>query len=146
MIVECRDNIGVEQQLIRGKCYRVESNDKRFYRIKNELGYVGGYTTNRFNVIIGEHTELKKPVPIVIPTKVSENSDLIDKQEHYTNNGIQPIEIMRKNMSKDEYRGFLMGNIIKYPMRYKDKNGIEDLKKAKTYLTWLINDIEERGL
>ncbi|UYB00606.1 hypothetical protein OLACOIGA_00044 [Enterococcus phage vB_Efa29212_2e] len=73
-------------------------------------------------------------------------SDLIDKQDHYTNNGIQPIEIMKANMTKEKYRGFLEGNILKYPLRYEDKNGLEDLKKAKTYLTWLIEDIEERGL
>ncbi|QNL31359.1 hypothetical protein TV54_32 [Enterococcus phage vB_EFaS_TV54] len=73
-------------------------------------------------------------------------SDLIDKQDHYTNNGIQPIQIMKANMTKEEFRGFLEGNILKYPLRYKYKNGLEDLKKAKTYLTWLIEDIEERGL
>lgn len=30
--------------------------------------------------------------------------------------------------------GFVTGNIIKYLVRYKNKNGIEDLKKAKEYL------------
>lgn len=74
------------------------------------------------------------------------DSDLIDNQIHYTVNGIQPIQIMKANMTKEEYRGFLEGNILKYPLRYKHKNGLEDLKKAKTYLTWLIEDIEERGL
>lgn len=74
------------------------------------------------------------------------DNDLIDKQEHYTTNGIQPIQIMKANMTKEAYRGFLEGNILKYPLRYKRKNGLEDLKKAKTYLTWLIEDIEERGL
>lgn len=74
------------------------------------------------------------------------DNDLIDKQEHYTNNGIQPIQIMKANMTKEAYRGFLEGNILKYPLRYKRKNGLEDLKKAKTYLTWLIEDLEERGL
>lgn len=77
---------------------------------------------------------------------VEPKTDLIDKQEHYTNNGIQPIQIMKANMTKEKYRGFLEGNILKYPLRYEDKNGLEDLKKAKTYLTWLIEDIEERGL
>lgn len=73
-------------------------------------------------------------------------SDLIDNKIHYTVNGIQPIQIMKANMTKEGYRGFLEGNILKYPLRYKHKNGLEDLKKAKTYLTWLIEDIEERGL
>lgn len=73
-------------------------------------------------------------------------SDLIDNQEHYTNNGIQPIEIMKANMNLAEYQAFLLGNVWKYTMRYKDKNGLQDIKKAKTYLTWLEADIEERGL
>ena len=34
---------------------------------------------------------------------------------------------------------FLEGNIIKYVTRYKEKNGIEDLKKAKWYLEKLID-------
>lgn len=71
---------------------------------------------------------------------------LIDNQKHYTANGIQPIEIMKANMTIDEYQAFLLGNVWKYTMRYKKKNGLEDIKKAKTYLTWLEADIEERGL
>ncbi len=56
-------------------------------------------------------------------------SDLIDNQKHYTNNGIQPIQIMKANMTKEKYRGFLEGNILKYPLRYEDKDGLKDLKK-----------------
>lgn len=77
---------------------------------------------------------------------VEPKTGLIDKQKHYTNNGIQPIEIMKANMTKEKYRGFLEGNILKYPLRYEDKDGLKDLKKTLTYLTWLIEDIEERGL
>lgn len=67
-------------------------------------------------------------------------SDLIDSQAHYKNQGIEPIELMRKNFSKEEFAGFLQGNVLKYMLRYKDKNGLEDLKKAMTYLTWLIEE------
>lgn len=63
------------------------------------------------------------------------------KQEHYTNNGIEPIEIMRKNFSHDEFVGFCKGNVLKYLLRYKDKNGLEDLEKAKIYLNWLIDEL-----
>lgn len=72
--------------------------------------------------------------------EVNEMSDLIDNQPHYKNQGIEPIDLMRKNFSKEEFAGFLQGNVLKYMLRYKDKNGIEDLKKAKTYLTWLIDE------
>lgn len=36
-------------------------------------------------------------------------------------------------MTPEELRGFLKGNIIKYIDRYQDKNGIEDLNKAREY-------------
>ena len=39
--------------------------------------------------------------------------------------------------------GFLEGNIVKYISRYKSKNGIEDLKKAKWYLDKLIKQKEK---
>lgn len=70
-------------------------------------------------------------------------TDLIDNQTHYKNQGIEPIDLMRKNFSKEEFAGFLQGNVLKYMLRYKDKNGLEDLKKAKTYLTWLIKEEEK---
>ena len=40
---------------------------------------------------------------------------------------------------------FLEGNIIKYVTRYKEKNGIEDLKKAKQYIDFLIKKEVEKG-
>ena len=46
---------------------------------------------------------------------------------------IQPIDYIVKNNLD-----FLEGNIIKYVSRYKQKNGLEDLLKAKKYLELLI--------
>jgi len=54
---------------------------------------------------------------------------------HYKEYKIQPIEFIRVNNI-----GFLAGNIIKYILRYKTKNGLEDLEKAKHYLEMLIED------
>lgn len=71
-------------------------------------------------------------------------SKLIDKQEHYKANGVEPIELMKQNFTKEEYSGFLQGNVLKYMMRFKRKNGVEDLKKALTYLTWLIEQEETK--
>ena len=53
--------------------------------------------------------------------------------KHYKNFAIQPVEFIHKNNL-----GFIVGNIIKYICRYKDKNGIEDLQKAKHYIDILI--------
>ena len=40
--------------------------------------------------------------------------------------------------SHDHNLGFFEGNIVKYVTRWKYKNGVQDLKKAKQYLDKLI--------
>jgi hypothetical protein len=40
---------------------------------------------------------------------------------------------------------YVEGNIIKYVTRYKDKGGLEDLKKAEWYLTRLIKQQENNN-
>jgi hypothetical protein len=44
----------------------------------------------------------------------------------------------------DQEMNFLEGNIYKYVWRYKEKNGIEDLKKARVYLDKLISEVEKK--
>jgi hypothetical protein len=48
-------------------------------------------------------------------------------------------------MDKDDFRGFLKGNIVKYVWRYEDKNGLEDLKKCRWYLDLLIFSMENES-
>lgn len=60
-----------------------------------------------------------------------------DKQiggKHYGNMAIEPVEFAMKNNLD-----FCQSSIIKYVCRFRDKNGIEDLKKAKHYIDILIN-------
>lgn len=40
----------------------------------------------------------------------------------------------------DQSMSFLEGNIVKYLARYKEKSGIEDLRKARWYLEKLIEE------
>jgi hypothetical protein len=63
----------------------------------------------------------------------------IRNQAHYTNFRIQPIEFIANN-----HLDFMQGCIIKYILRYKQKNGLEDLKKAQHYLEMLI-ELEKTG-
>jgi hypothetical protein len=44
----------------------------------------------------------------------------------------------------DQEMDFLEGNILKYLWRYKEKNGVEDLKKARVYLDKLISEVEKK--
>jgi len=53
---------------------------------------------------------------------------------HYTQGNIEVIDFI-----EDQQMDYKEGNIIKYVSRYKFKNGLEDLEKAKWYLQRLID-------
>jgi len=71
-------------------------------------------------------------------------SDKVNHPSHYTQGGIECIEAIKASMSHEEYCGYLKGNTLKYLWRYKAKNGLEDLEKAKVYLGWLIAEQGEK--
>lgn len=58
--------------------------------------------------------------------------------DHYASKAVQPWDAMEAWMTKEAFAGYLHGNCIKYLARYKDKNGIEDLKKCQHCLAKLI--------
>lgn len=52
---------------------------------------------------------------------------------HYKDMPIQPVEYIHKNGI-----GYFEGCVIKYVSRWRKKNGVEDLKKARHFLDLLI--------
>ena len=62
----------------------------------------------------------------------------MDKKErvHHPTHYNKGIEMLDYSYSHN--LDFFEGNIVKYVTRWKEKNGIEDLKKAKSYLDKLI--------
>lgn len=63
---------------------------------------------------------------------------------HYQVGGMQLLDIWKAKLSLEEFKGLCKGNILKYVIRSDHKNGIEDLKKARVYLNWLIEAEEEK--
>ena len=57
---------------------------------------------------------------------------------HYKGMNIQPVEFIHANGI-----GYFEGNVIKYVSRWRNKNGIADLQKAKHYIDLLI-ELETR--
>ena len=53
---------------------------------------------------------------------------------HYKDMAVQPWDVMQTVLSKDEFIGFLKGNVIKYSMRQGKKEGSDDANKAQHYL------------
>lgn len=58
---------------------------------------------------------------------------------HYKDLAIQPVEFIHANQIP-----YMEGNVIKYITRWRNKNGINDLRKARHYIDLLI-ELEERN-
>ena len=70
--------------------------------------------------------------------------DNVNHPEHYAANGsIECIDAIEAQLTPEGYKGFLQGNCAKYLWRWRDKGGIEDLRKCKWYLDRLISSVDE---
>lgn len=74
---------------------------------------------------------VKEEAPVIVP-------DTVNHPSHYTDGGIECIEAIEAQLTNDEYRGYLKGNIAKYIWRERMKGSTESLKKAQWYLERLI--------
>jgi hypothetical protein len=92
----------------------------------------GGYT------LVVPHYNITKILP-VDEYHVSTQEE-IKKPARYNKKG----KLECWDVILDQEMDFLEGNIIKYLWRYKEKNGVEDLKKARVYLDKLISEVEKK--
>ena len=70
----------------------------------------------------------------------------VTKPEHYNKGGIEAIDYIKQQSMQALVTTVLKGNVMKYLHRYKYKNGVEDLRKARQYLDWLIEDMVNERL
>jgi hypothetical protein len=56
---------------------------------------------------------------------------------HYVSMAVQPWEVMEAVMTREEFIGFLKGNIIKYSMRQGKKEDTDDVGKLQHYMAKL---------
>lgn len=71
--------------------------------------------------------------------------DMVNHPKHYkAKNGMEVIDVIEAFTANLEgYEATHTGNVIKYICRWKEKNGLEDLRKAQWYLNRLIENIEK---
>lgn len=67
--------------------------------------------------------------------------DLQVSGNHYKDMPVQPWAVMQAVLTRDEFLGFLKGNIIKYSMRAGRKDGSDDAGKARHYMQKLDEEI-----
>ena len=79
---------------------------------------------------------------------MNDNHDPVHNPAHYAPidvvaedgklTGITPIEFLRGVLTKEQFEGFCLGATLKYLIRYRKKNGLQDLEKAHKFLSWMI--------
>ena len=70
--------------------------------------------------------------------------DPVNSPEHYNKLDVEAIDLIEMSMTKDEFLGYLKGNVLKYIIRYKHKGkDLEDLDKGKWYLQRLRDRIKD---
>ena len=70
--------------------------------------------------------------------------DMVNHPQHYTQGGIECIDALKAaTVGKRGIEALCVANVIKYLWRYEEKNGIEDVRKAKWYIERLLKELEE---
>lgn len=87
----------------------------------------------------------QKRIELGIKTDLKENArikEAVNKPSHYVGNkGLEVKEVLEnfvKNKSGMEAHRWC--SAVEYLLRYAEKNGVEDLKKARKNIDWLIEE------
>lgn len=76
---------------------------------------------------------------------IGQDFDVVNHPSHYTKGNIECIDaIDSATTGKSGIEAVCVANVIKYLWRYEEKNGLEDVKKAKWYLNKLISELESK--
>ena len=130
-----------------GKSYEIEESYDDLYVIVNDAGYdvlvyVGGYDCDyelHYDVIYEDEIQTINAEAI---TDV-DTSDNPVNPSHYKKGDFEVIDVIKvATEGASGIEAVCQGNIIKYVMRYREKNGVTDLKKARWYLDYLIDELE----
>lgn len=105
----------------------------------------------QLKAVMQENLEKNEPPLNLAPdalftSSVITKKDNVNRPSHYCKGGMECIDVIRAAVSNlSGVEAVDVANVIKYVWRYKDKNGLEDLKKAEHYLHWLIEEVEKNG-
>ena len=68
--------------------------------------------------------------------------DVVNSPPHYTAGGIEAIDAIKAAVATaPPVQAVFVANILKYVWRYREKNGKQDLLKARWYLDELIKEV-----
>ena len=112
--------------LSNGKIYKLEYEGADYIKVINNVGDLSTYPSQIFRKLTKQEEE-----------KLGLNNN--KTKPSYYGTGFDVIDFCQKNNLD-----FMQGNVIKYVTRYKEKNGKEDLLKAKEYINRMIKEMEDK--
>ena len=73
-----------------------------------------------------------------IVVKADKVQEVGKHDKHYLESVVEPIKVMEKLFTKEELKGFIKGNILKYRLRMGHKDDIQkEMDKIRVYEHWL---------
>ena len=73
-----------------------------------------------------------------IVVKADKVQEVGKHDKHYLESVVEPIKVMEKMFTKEELKGFIKGNILKYRLRMGHKDDIQkEMDKIRVYEQWL---------
>lgn len=124
----------------------VADNSEVYYIYPPDSSYLNGYApeVQEFEDDVDPNQAFYQDLTESLKEDLDLTQDNVNSPAHYTSNGgIECIDYIKSILSKEEYIGYLRGNITKYLHRWRNKNGLEDLKKSQWYQAELIAVMEE---
>jgi hypothetical protein len=125
----------VKKKLIQWKGDELDITLGKFYEINDDTIYFRDDDDFPRDAGLGLWHEPDEPEPVPPSARDSQIGG-----HHYMDKAIQPIDYILSNGLN-----FCEGNVVKYITRWKDKNGIADLKKAIHYIEFLIEEEEKNN-
>lgn len=102
-----------------------------------------------YDGFLGYTDPMPNGIPVIKADKESMDdipkNDMVNHPPHYqSESGLEVIDVIEAfTADLKGSEAVCTGNVIKYTLRWKHKNGLEDLKKARWYLNRLIDYVEK---
>lgn len=107
---------------------KIQNDINKFYKSYDSIGE----DERELLAEIFDDVEKLRDVPL-------ETVDAINNPKYHI---IEGLDIVKSVLGKVGFKSFCIGNALKYIVRAEKKNGLEDYKKAKKYVEWIIEGAE----
>lgn len=110
--------------------------DEMFEGLANEAPSIVKRINDKHNILNGVLNSDGSVDGEKLMEKLSNQSNDMAKGSHYEKSTMQPLEVSQVLLTKEQFEGALLFNIIKYRMRKKGQDEADEYK-ARQYAYWL---------